>query len=181
MGGDVGDRLRRGFCPFGRAHAYVFVRFPSLFLRWLLTRVLRCSMNELRRRLESVRDRLLVWDYVSGKEIVEILKLIPPDFSSLFHDDVKCCSCGKPYTLAIQAKYSPTCSCVQYVAENFSVPPVDAPPSGLVPSGLVLCADCGWHHTPGDPCPPERHNACTDPCDNPNGPCACGAWHKDGK
>ena len=22
-------------------------------------------------------------------------------------------------------------------------------------------------------------NACTDPCDNPNGPCACGAWHSE--
>ena len=26
----------------------------------------------------------------------------------------------------------------------------------------------------------EEHyfNACTDPCDNADGPCACGAWHK---
>lgn len=26
-----------------------------------------------------------------------------------------------------------------------------------------------------------RRNACTEPCDNWNGPCVCGAWHKDGK
>ncbi len=24
---------------------------------------------------------------------------------------------------------------------------------------------------------PPRYNACTDPCDMINGPCACGAWH----
>jgi hypothetical protein len=28
---------------------------------------------------------------------------------------------------------------------------------------------------------PERYNACTDPCDMWTGPCACGAWHKDGR
>ena len=28
---------------------------------------------------------------------------------------------------------------------------------------------------------PARHNACTDPCDMWTGPCACGAWHKEGK
>ena len=32
----------------------------------------------------------------------------------------------------------------------------------------------------GDRGTEEKHNACTEPCDNPNGPCACGAWHKDG-
>lgn len=26
-----------------------------------------------------------------------------------------------------------------------------------------------------------RYNACIEPCDNWNGPCVCGAWHKDGK
>ena len=26
----------------------------------------------------------------------------------------------------------------------------------------------------------EQFNACTDPCDMWDGPCACGAWHKDG-
>lgn len=25
---------------------------------------------------------------------------------------------------------------------------------------------------------PEYHNACSDPCDVLQGPCACGAWHK---
>jgi len=24
---------------------------------------------------------------------------------------------------------------------------------------------------------PKRHNACTEPCDMLEGPCACGAWH----
>lgn len=28
---------------------------------------------------------------------------------------------------------------------------------------------------------PERFNACTDPCDMWTGPCACGAWHKEGR
>lgn len=28
---------------------------------------------------------------------------------------------------------------------------------------------------------PARYNACTDPCDMWDGPCACGAWHKDGR
>lgn len=28
---------------------------------------------------------------------------------------------------------------------------------------------------------PMRFNACLEPCDNWNGPCVCGAWHKDGK
>lgn len=28
---------------------------------------------------------------------------------------------------------------------------------------------------------PKQYNACTDPCDMWNGPCACGAWHKNGK
>lgn len=26
-----------------------------------------------------------------------------------------------------------------------------------------------------------KHNACTDPCDTEEGPCACGAWHKLGE
>lgn len=25
---------------------------------------------------------------------------------------------------------------------------------------------------------PKRYNACTDPCDMLEGPCACGAWHR---
>lgn len=28
---------------------------------------------------------------------------------------------------------------------------------------------------------PKRYNACTDPCDMWTGPCACGAWHREGK
>lgn len=28
---------------------------------------------------------------------------------------------------------------------------------------------------------PKRFNACTDPCDMFDGPCACGAWHKRGR
>lgn len=28
---------------------------------------------------------------------------------------------------------------------------------------------------------PTRYNACTDPCDMWTGPCACGAFHKDGQ
>jgi len=28
---------------------------------------------------------------------------------------------------------------------------------------------------------PARYNACTDPCDMWTGPCACGAWHYNGK
>lgn len=28
---------------------------------------------------------------------------------------------------------------------------------------------------------PARYNACLEPCDNWNGPCVCGAWHKDGR
>lgn len=28
---------------------------------------------------------------------------------------------------------------------------------------------------------PRQHNACTDECDMFNGPCACGAWHSDGR
>lgn len=31
------------------------------------------------------------------------------------------------------------------------------------------------------PVNPIRYNACTDRCDMRDGPCACGAWHKDGK
>ena len=27
----------------------------------------------------------------------------------------------------------------------------------------------------------EQSNACNDPCDMWDGPCACGAWHKDGR
>ena len=28
---------------------------------------------------------------------------------------------------------------------------------------------------------PARRNGCHEPCDNWNGPCVCGAWHKDGR
>jgi len=35
-----------------------------------------------------------------------------------------------------------------------------------------------WMGWPDDK--PKRYNACTDPCDMWTGPCACGAWHKDG-
>lgn len=28
---------------------------------------------------------------------------------------------------------------------------------------------------------PLRYNACTEPCDMWTGPCACGAFHRDGK
>lgn len=28
---------------------------------------------------------------------------------------------------------------------------------------------------------PQQYNACTDACDMWDGPCACGAWHKEGK
>lgn len=35
-----------------------------------------------------------------------------------------------------------------------------------------------WRGWPDDK--PKRYNACTDPCDMWEGPCCCGAWHKDG-
>lgn len=28
---------------------------------------------------------------------------------------------------------------------------------------------------------PKQYNACTDPCDMWSGPCACGAWHREGR
>lgn len=28
---------------------------------------------------------------------------------------------------------------------------------------------------------PKQYNACTDPCDMFDGPCACGAWHHEGR
>lgn len=40
-------------------------------------------------------------------------------------------------------------------------------------------SDPGFIPWPSDQ--PPRFNACTDPCDMWTGPCACGAWHKDGR
>lgn len=38
----------------------------------------------------------------------------------------------------------------------------------------------GEHMVPWPAGFPLRYNACTDACDMWTGPCACGAWHKDG-
>lgn len=48
---------------------------------------------------------------------------------------------------------------------------LEATPNYLNESGFVPWPDFA----------PKQHNACTDPCDMWTGPCACGAWHRDGR
>lgn len=53
----------------------------------------------------------------------------------------------------------------------------DLVPCQVSRAGLGVAA--GFVAWPKDQ--PPRYNACTEPCDMWTGPCACGAWHTEGK